>query len=119
LIAVLCLGVPAVIGGAPGTLRIALFLYSWLAFVAVTGGALFANRERLSEALPLILRHLEPRSVNDLTKEREGEALRLVKERRSIDPGFTLHNKNETLRLARCAAQWGERDLADALMRDC
>jgi hypothetical protein len=186
-IAVLCLGGPSMIDGMPRMLRIALFLYAWLAIVAVTGGALFTNRERLSENLPLVLRELKARSLEDLAKEREewldsiyaawranavenafrsvmqrvehsaeplqelswlssrlstweppqfssriarelisrllkddreGEALRVVRERRSVDPAFKLQNNDETSRLARCATQWGDRDLAAALLRD-
>ena len=153
----------------------------------MTGGALFANRERLSETLPLVTRELKARSLDDLAKEREewldriygawranavenayrsvierveesveplqelrwllsrlsaweppqlsnriarvlvsrllsedceGEALRLVKARRSVCPGFRPQNRDETLRVARFAAQWGDRDLAAALVQD-
>jgi hypothetical protein len=185
-VAALCVAVPAVIDGMPRMLRIALWLYSWLAMIALAGGVLFANRERLSEILPLVLRELGPDSLNDpakereewldyiygawrgnavenayrsamerveqsaeplqelgwlwrrvsrweppelssriarelisrlLTEDREGEALRLIKECRS-DPRFRLQNKDETLRLARLAANWGDRDLASALLRE-
>jgi len=185
-VATLCIAAPAVIDGVPRMLRIVLWLYAWLAMIAIAGGALFAHRERLSETLPLVLRELGSRSLEDLAREREewldciygawranamdnayrsvmervgqsaeplqelswlwsrvttwepsefsnriarelvsrlltenreGEALRLVKERRS-DPNFGLQNRGETLRLARLAARWGDRDLAAALLRE-
>jgi hypothetical protein len=52
-----------------------------------------------------------------LAESREGHALRLVKERRAIDPGFGLQNRGKTLQLARVASQWSDRDLAVALLK--
>lgn len=186
-IAALCVAVPSVIDGTPRMLRIALWLYAWLGVIAIAGGALFANRERLSETLPLVLPELQPRSLDDLAAEREawldriygawrgkafenayrlviehveqsteplqelnwllsrastweprqlsnriaqelvsrllaeareGQALRLVKERRSVDPGFGLQNRDDALRLAHLATQWGDRELAAALLSE-
>lgn len=53
-----------------------------------------------------------------LREDREAEALRLVKERRAVDPGFRLAHRSESLRLARVAHGWGDRGTAEALLRD-
>ena len=186
-VAVLCVALPAASDSVPQMLRIALWLFAWLGVIALAGGALFAHRKPLSESLPLVLREIEPRTLEDLATEREewldviygswranaldnayrsvierlessseplqelrwlwsrvatwdppqlsnriaqelisrllaedrvGEALRLVKERRSVAPGFGSRTKGETLRLARVATQTGDRDLAAALLRE-
>lgn len=52
-----------------------------------------------------------------LREEREGEALRLVKDRRDIDPNFRLRQRQESLRLAQLAAQWGDQSTATALQQ--
>lgn len=184
LIAILCIAVPAIFS-LPFILRIGLLLYAWLALVALTGGASYANRRELEDRLPFLVSQLNVRSLANvegereywldsiygswranavenafhramerveqskepiqelrwlltrlsewqppffsnriaaelisqlLRDDREGEALRVVKERLTVDPLFQPQNMNERSCLAELATQWGDRRVADALL---
>jgi hypothetical protein len=176
--------VPGRIPGMPRPLRISLALYCWLAVLAVVGGAVYANRERVGEHIALIIpreldtaaqdlqtqrqrwldlvygawranardqawklvlerieHHADPLSElhwlyqqsaawqsplfsNRVAQERvslllradrEGEALRSVRERLALDPAFRPRAAEDAQRLAQLAQRWGDRDTAAAL----
>jgi hypothetical protein len=71
LLLVFCALVPGAIDKTPTMLRLVLRLYGWLAFVAVTGGALNAKREPLDEQLPLVIPHYSTVSSAAVEKDRE------------------------------------------------
>lgn len=51
-----------------------------------------------------------------LNEGRDGEALRVARERLTIDPSFRPRTKDERSRLAELARQWGDCTTADALL---
>ncbi len=187
-----CIAALAVLNAAAATafpappliLSITLFLYAWLGTIAVIGGAIRANREALSEKIPLIIPELAPAALHGaapererwidsmygalrannrdnvwqllmervqtvshplrelqwlyertaawqpvafpnrvaqevisrlLTDDREGEALRLVRERLAIDPQFRPLSAEDTRRLAQLAERWRDHPTAEAL----
>jgi hypothetical protein len=65
---------------------------------------LFSNRV-VQEIVSLLLKH-----------DREGEALRSVREQLLLDPGFRPRSAEETRRLGQLARQWGDRSTAVALL---
>ncbi|HEX4024628.1 MAG TPA: hypothetical protein VHX52_07990 [Steroidobacteraceae bacterium] len=184
------LAIDAVLGflvpQAPRILQIVLFLYAWLAAIAVIGGALRANREVLSERIPLIIPEIAPPALDEaaherarwidaiygalrannrdnvwhlvmervqgvshplrelqwlyeriaawhpvpfpnrvaqevisrlLAEDREGEALRLVRERVALDSAFRPSNAEEGQRLAQLAERWRDHATAEALKK--
>ena len=66
----------------------------------------FGNR-LVQEMLPLLL-----------AADRDGEALRLVKERLAADPGFRPQSPEARRRLGRLAGEWGDRRVAESLAED-
>jgi hypothetical protein len=180
LTTVLAARAPAV----PTALRISLALYCWLAVIALVGGAVYANRERVAARIALIIPLEADTTARDLQIERqrwldliygawranareqvwklvrerlgqsadplselrwlyehsgvwqapvfsnrvaqeqvalllhadrEGEALRLVRERLALDAGFRPRATEDAQRLAQLAQRWGDRDTATAL----
>ncbi len=70
-VGLVCVVIPAVAGGMPLFVRIALLLYAWLAIVAVTGGAVHAKRAVLHQEIPLTVAELRDVSPEELQRLRE------------------------------------------------
>ncbi len=170
----------------PSMLRIALLLYSWLALIAVIGGALHANLADIGVRIPLVVPHTHSAEAEDLEgvrqrwtdtiysawrgnardnawrftmeridssadplrelqwlyaqsaawqqplfsnrvmqeivslllkHDREGEALRSVRDRLALEPSFRPRTADEAHQLGQLARQWGDRSTAEALLR--
>jgi hypothetical protein len=184
-ITLICCVIPAMVP-LPSMLRIMLLLYTWLALIAVIGGALHAHLAELAERIPLVIP--QPKAVSDadlqaarqrwadtiysawrgnardnawrftmeridasadplqelrwlyaqsaawqqaafsnrvaqemvsllLQHDREGEALRSVRDRLVADPDFRPRTAAEAHRLGQLARQWGDHGTAEALSR--
>lgn len=176
----------AAVPGSPLILKVSASLYAWLGTIAVIGGALQVNRDKLSESIPLIIPEISlptsdatsrererwidamygalrannrdnvwqlvmerlqtvahplaelqwlyervaawrpfpfPNRVAQeiiarlLAEEREGEALRLVRERLALDPAFRPLTAHEARRLAQLAERWRDEGTAEALKK--
>jgi hypothetical protein len=184
-LAALC-AIAAVVPGSVLILRVTVSLYAWLGAIAVIGGALCANRQTLSERIPLIIPEIAPPALDEaarerelwidaiygalrannrdnvwhlvmervqtvthplrelqwlydriaawrplpfpnrvaqeviarlLNEDREGEALRLARERLALDPTFHPLGVEETRRLAQLAERWRDHGTAEALKK--
>jgi len=171
---------------APLILKVSVSLYAWLGTIAVIGGALQVNRDKLSESIPLIIPEIAlpssdaasrqrerwidsmygPLRANNrdnvwqlvterlqsvahplselqwlyervaawrpfpfpnrvaqeiiarlLAEGREGEALRMVRERLALDPSFRPLTADEARRLAQLAEHWRDEGTVDALKK--
>jgi len=184
-LAALC-AIAGVAPGSPLILKVTVSLYAWLGAIAVIGGALCANRQALSERIPLIIPEIAPPALDGAARERErwidaiygalrannrdnvwhlvmervqvaahplrelqwlyeriaawrpfpfpnrvaqeviarllgedreGEALRLARERLVLDPTFHPLSVEETRRLAQLAERWRDHGTAEALRK--
>ena len=176
----------ALLPGSPLILRTTVFLYAWLGSIAVIGGSLHVNRERLSESIPLVTAEITPPTLDAIARERErwidsmygalrannrdnvwhlameriqtaahpllelqwlydrvgawrpfpfpnrvaqeiisrllaedreGEALRMVRERLALDASFRPLTVEEARRLAPLAERWRDHATAEALRK--
>lgn len=134
VLALASIGAPLMFDGVPRVLRFVLALYAWLALIALTGGALGRIAARLEHSQDALgdLRWLlqrasaweSPALANQVAMDlvsrllglqREGEALRIVKQRLAADPGFRPRAPDECRRLAELAGQWRDTDTAQRL----
>jgi hypothetical protein len=53
-LAAICVATPSLIDHVPSIIRIGLWIYGWLALIAIIGGAIHSNRAELERRIPLI-----------------------------------------------------------------